>query len=450
MAASFGGWQDRDRPIFVLTGARSGSTLLRFILDSHPDLACPPETGVGTACNDLAIMMGILDGLQQAGVSGRGSVTAEAATAIRKAVDRAYGKYLARRGRRRWCDKSLSNVFCADLLAKLWPEAQFLCMARHAMDVIASGLEVCPWGVSGYGFGQFAAHYPGNSVAAIGAAWLASTSAMLRFRASYPDRCHLVRYEDLVSDPEGVTAGVLRFLGARQVPGITERCLSAAHEASGPGDEKIWFTSAIGADSVGRGVTVPAALLPATMRMSINDVLTELRYRTVEAAWGTTAIPADPRADVARPQRPAGGDPARAATGRAALDTVAEAITDRTACLTTSMLAEVTRRWPALAGGRLGIVAYSGGQTWEFHWRLPADAAPAGTEGAASARDVTFAADADTWLALLDGANMATEIVAGRVRCAGLANPARLPFSEAHALAELLGLGYSARHEPAA
>ena len=31
-------------PVFILTGSRSGSTLLRFILDTHPDLACPPET----------------------------------------------------------------------------------------------------------------------------------------------------------------------------------------------------------------------------------------------------------------------------------------------------------------------------------------------------------------------------------------------------------------------
>jgi hypothetical protein len=38
---------DARRPIFVLTVARSGSTLLRFILDSHPDLACPPETNIG-------------------------------------------------------------------------------------------------------------------------------------------------------------------------------------------------------------------------------------------------------------------------------------------------------------------------------------------------------------------------------------------------------------------
>jgi len=31
-------------PVFVLCNGGSGSTLLRFVLDAHPDLACPPET----------------------------------------------------------------------------------------------------------------------------------------------------------------------------------------------------------------------------------------------------------------------------------------------------------------------------------------------------------------------------------------------------------------------
>jgi Sulfotransferase family len=43
------GHGDRGRsrdPVFVLCMSRSGSTLLRLILDTHPDLACPPETNI--------------------------------------------------------------------------------------------------------------------------------------------------------------------------------------------------------------------------------------------------------------------------------------------------------------------------------------------------------------------------------------------------------------------
>ena len=35
-------------PVFVACNARSGSTLLRWLIDSHDDLVCPGETDVAT------------------------------------------------------------------------------------------------------------------------------------------------------------------------------------------------------------------------------------------------------------------------------------------------------------------------------------------------------------------------------------------------------------------
>jgi len=46
MSGSSGG--PAQSPVFILTAARSGSTLMRLILDTHPELASPPETGVAT------------------------------------------------------------------------------------------------------------------------------------------------------------------------------------------------------------------------------------------------------------------------------------------------------------------------------------------------------------------------------------------------------------------
>lgn len=37
-------------PVFVLCAGRSGSTLLRFLLDAHPDLVCRPENGLPDLC----------------------------------------------------------------------------------------------------------------------------------------------------------------------------------------------------------------------------------------------------------------------------------------------------------------------------------------------------------------------------------------------------------------
>jgi protein-tyrosine sulfotransferase len=206
-----------------------------------------------------------------------------------------YGRYLARRNKPRWCDKSLDSHFHPELLAVLYPRARFVCLYRHCMDVIASGIEACPWGVSRFGFDPYVAHNPGNNVAAIGTYWTDCTKAILAFENSEPERCFRVRYEDLVSSPEETAAGMLAFLGAEPVPGITRACFDVPHEGDGPGDEKIWFTTTVTADAIGRGIKVPAAALPDPLRAEINETLTALGYRTVDETWNDSPGPVDPR-----------------------------------------------------------------------------------------------------------------------------------------------------------
>jgi hypothetical protein len=74
-----------ESPVFVLTASRSGSTLLRFILDSHPDLACPPEASVASSAAALARTWEILD----RAASGSTPVTDTGAPAHRGMAGRA-------------------------------------------------------------------------------------------------------------------------------------------------------------------------------------------------------------------------------------------------------------------------------------------------------------------------------------------------------------------------
>ncbi len=91
-------------PIVVLTTSRSGSTLLRFILDTHPDLACPPETGMGGLCTYLTRFLGVLDGTAADAPPGHGAIAADTEAAIVQLLNDSYGRYLRGRGKRRWCD----------------------------------------------------------------------------------------------------------------------------------------------------------------------------------------------------------------------------------------------------------------------------------------------------------------------------------------------------------
>ena len=44
----------RGLPIFIASHARTGSTLLRYIIDTHPALCCPPELALGQLCSALS------------------------------------------------------------------------------------------------------------------------------------------------------------------------------------------------------------------------------------------------------------------------------------------------------------------------------------------------------------------------------------------------------------
>jgi hypothetical protein len=174
--------------VFVLCGARSGSTLLRFILDAHPDLACPPETNLPALCAQLATVWSLIEGAPLSPDRGaEPPVIPDAAIAgIRHTVNLMTDSYLARRGGKRYCDKSLGTARFADLLARVYPEAKFLCLHRHPMDMVASGIEACPWGVAGYGFDPYIAGSPGNIVLALARYWNDNTAAILAAEESLP------------------------------------------------------------------------------------------------------------------------------------------------------------------------------------------------------------------------------------------------------------------------
>jgi protein-tyrosine sulfotransferase len=458
--------------VFILTASRSGSTLLRFILDSHPELACPPETSVASMCAQVARTWDILENADADStrpVDDAPALAPEAIAAVRDAADRVYGRYLRRRGKRRWCDKSLDTFQHTELILQIYPEARFLCLYRHCMDVIASGVEVCPWGLHRFGFDPFVAQNPGNSVAAIGGYWLATVQAILAFEEQHSGSCHRVRYEDLVTAPEDTAAAIFSFLGAEQVPGITRQCFDAPHEGNGPGDEKIWFTSDVTAGSLGRGARVPTAALPSAVRQAINEALGKLDYRLVNGDWNAAVGRLDPRASMAAVSGAANG---HTPPGHQEVEAITRAISDQIGSRADAEVREINARWPALAGETVALVVQgTDGEHEEFHWtfgtgtngadghadgaRPPADGEhradgnePAADAGGRQGQQdhgggpvATIIAGPATWRSLLNGeANVVTEMTAGRLRCINRRDGHRIRSDELHAVAALLGL----------
>ena len=303
-----------EDPVFVICAGRSGSTLLRFLLDGHPDLACPPETRLPAMCAQIAnvwlqLAGSPLDSAAAQHQNGQQAVAKPAIAGIRQAMNMMVGPYLAQRGKRRYCDKSLGAAEHAPVLREVFPGAKFLCLYRHPMDVIASGIEACPWGLSGFGFDGYAAGSPGNAVKALAQFWADNAAQILAAEEQLGERAYRVRYEDLVADPEAVSDGIFRFLGARSAPGISAACFAPERERLGPGDYKIWHTTRISADSVGRGWAVPAEMIGPALMATINDVAARLGYAQIDKTWGIAAVAPDVRLPGTGPE------PASAAPG---------------------------------------------------------------------------------------------------------------------------------------
>jgi len=284
-------------PVFVLCTGRSGSTLLRFLLDAHPDLACPPELKLPAVVGQLITLWSAIEGFPPPADAGQGGtgVPGAAVAGIRHTMDLMIGPYLARRGKRRYCDKNLGTEHHAEVLLSVYPEAKFVCLYRHPMDVIASGIEACPWGLASYGFEPYVAGAPGNSVLALARYWADHTTAILAMEDKFPGHCYRVRYEDLVADPDTAAGQIFSFLGLPPVPGISALCFSGERERAGPGDFKIWNTSQVTGDSVGRGWPIPASLIPAPLTATINDLAGRLGYVRIDETWGTVRRPGDLR-----------------------------------------------------------------------------------------------------------------------------------------------------------
>jgi hypothetical protein len=338
--------------VIVLAGLRSGSTLLRFVLDSHPALVCPAETGVTALSAELAAL-----GQQ---LTPTPSSPQGHDVLITGLVERLFGATLAASGKRRWCDKTLDSASTAGEFARLFPNAQFVCLYRHCLDVVDSALETWPWGPDEPALARFVRRQPGNLVAAFASYWLSSTTAILDFEKAHPARCVRLHYEEFVADPEPAAAALFAALGETSEPGITSRCFSDDHGARGRGDHKIWATRAVTTNSVGRGARVPIQRIPPATRRSINALCGELGYAGMDPPyWPLPVVRATPAAGTSAPH-----------DALAEIDDVVESHLRHNL----DRLRPVPKAWQALLGRRpIKLTVTAGEPSRWSHWLITVD-----------------------------------------------------------------------------
>jgi hypothetical protein len=272
---------DKSEPIFILSCERSGSTLLRVIVDTHPDIACPAQLSLGPTCANLynAIYYSIGQRLSVSESERIARVLRE----VRDIVGALMSRYASSRDKRIWCEKTTLNVDYLKILSDVFPNARYLCLYRNCMDVVQSCLKF-----SALGFMEELAPYvrddPRNLAAAMAESWLDKNTKILDFETRHPGRCLRVSYEDLTLDPQTTIPAIFRFLGVSWDDGILETIFSVEHDR-GEGDLKVHFSKEISRDSVGKGRSIPSKAIPNHLQARINVMNDCLGFDSLETFY---------------------------------------------------------------------------------------------------------------------------------------------------------------------
>lgn len=183
-------------PIFVVGCQRSGTTMLRLLLDSHSRISCGPETRF---LEDLERIVGRdWKRLSQYGFSQE-EWLARVATFF-GGVQRDYARS---RGKQRWADKSPRYALKLDFILRVFPDAQVVHVIRDGRDVAVSHRKR---------FGYWSSMKSALK-------WPRYVRAAREAGARLPEgQYHEVRYEDLVSDQVRTVEALMGFLGERFEP----------------------------------------------------------------------------------------------------------------------------------------------------------------------------------------------------------------------------------------
>jgi protein-tyrosine sulfotransferase len=139
---------DRKHPearrIFILSTHRSGSSLLRYIIDTHPRICCPGEVYLGQICHLLCTAYYYTTGqaLSPVEIERRKLAWKE----VRSIVDNLMNSYAAIKNKDIWCEKTPNNVNYIRVLRNVFPDAAFICLYRNCMDFVNSCLEYSRYG----------------------------------------------------------------------------------------------------------------------------------------------------------------------------------------------------------------------------------------------------------------------------------------------------------------
>jgi hypothetical protein len=185
------------QPTFVLCTLRSGSTLLRVLLDSHSQLHSPHEIHLRYISAAIEKQWAARS-MKEMGLDEQGLTYL--------LWDRILDRELTASGKPQLVTKTPNDVFIVDRIHECWPDARFIFLLRHPAMIARSRAKYIEAG----------AETDEKNVALIQRYCEALEDARSRYDGL------TVRYEDLTADPAAQCRRITDFLGVAWEPGMLD------------------------------------------------------------------------------------------------------------------------------------------------------------------------------------------------------------------------------------
>jgi len=280
-------------PLFIIGAPRSGNTLTRRVLMASGQIYIPPETYVigeilsrwpkwrGLTWRERVWMVCAYidrhphrDDFEIDSFSPFAN-EAETWDKPRQTVQALYDALYAFMAREhgftqaRWGDKTPWNTFHLSHIVKTYPDAHYLHLKRHGLDVVASQVKA----------GM-------RNIEQSAQRWIDANAACLKQARRMKRAAMTVAYEDLVSAPETVFERIFDWAGLEfdpdhlvRVPGKLADVERHAHHAS--------VTRPITADSIGRWRETLTREDLASLPAGFDEMMETLGYEPVSSLAGS-------------------------------------------------------------------------------------------------------------------------------------------------------------------
>lgn len=203
-------------PFFIVGCPRSGTTLLQVLLEHHPRVAIPPESFVferfgpildryGNLECDANLRAFVCDLLcdeqirdWQLGLDVDEFCQRSFPRNAAGVISELFKIYAEKHGKTRWGDKTPQHALCLPTIISVFPAARIIHLVRDGRDVAESMRRIYIGPKSMYGIAR---------------RWHRFVMTVHSFAVQYPDSVLIVRYEDMVREPEETRKRVFRFIG---------------------------------------------------------------------------------------------------------------------------------------------------------------------------------------------------------------------------------------------